>query len=161
MESWYMLQRYTWHRWWYHITGASAQLLGSHWTKKTWASGKTAEEQEKNKNSTKLFLEFLHSSMDHPVCQWCRIYQLEEIWYKAGETPDELTEWIWGLAVRCNFPTDVEKGKIYPVLDGMCPQQHRPDQEATGYENWSNCHSALKGSRCWKTRRITTEPQLG
>ena len=35
--------------------------------------------------------------------------QLEEIRIKAGETPDELIEWIWGLANRCNFPTDMEK----------------------------------------------------
>ena len=43
------------------------------------------------------------------VSQRCRIYQLEEIRIKAGETPDELTEQIRGLANRCNFPTDVEK----------------------------------------------------
>ena len=54
-------------------------------------------------------MEFLHSSMDHPVSQRCRIYQLEEIRVKAGETPDELVEQIRGLADRCNFPTDVEK----------------------------------------------------
>ena len=47
--------------------------------------------------------------MDHPVSQQCRIYQLEEIRIKAGETPDELIERIRGLADRCNFPTDVEK----------------------------------------------------
>ena len=54
-------------------------------------------------------MEFLHSSMDHPVFQWCRNYQLEEIRIKASETPDELIEQICGLANRCNFPTDVEK----------------------------------------------------
>ena len=54
-------------------------------------------------------MEFLHSSMDHPVSQQCRIYQLEEIRIKAGETPDELIERIRGLANRCNFPTDAEK----------------------------------------------------
>ena len=54
-------------------------------------------------------MEFLHSSMDHPVSQRCRIYQLEEIRIKAGETPDELVERIRGLADRCNFPTDAEK----------------------------------------------------
>ena len=47
--------------------------------------------------------------MDHPVSQLCSIYQLEEIRIKASKTPDELVEWIWGLADRCNFPTDVEK----------------------------------------------------
>ena len=54
-------------------------------------------------------MEFLHSSMDHPVSQRCRIYQLEEIRVKAGETPDELVEQIRGLADRCNFSTDAEK----------------------------------------------------
>ena len=54
-------------------------------------------------------MKFLHSSMDHPVSQRCRIYQLEEIRIKAGETPDELVERIRGLANRCNFPTDAEK----------------------------------------------------
>ena len=54
-------------------------------------------------------MEFLHSSMDHPVSQRCRIYQLEEIRVKAGETPDELVKRIRGLADRCNFPTDAEK----------------------------------------------------
>ena len=52
-------------------------------------SGATAEEREKNKKSAKLFMEFLHGSMDHPVSQRCRIYQLEEIRIKAGETPDD------------------------------------------------------------------------
>ena len=47
---------------------------------------------KKNKKSAKLFMEFLHSSMDHPISQRCRIYQLEEIRIKAGETPDELIE---------------------------------------------------------------------
>ena len=55
-------------------------------------SGATAEEQESNKKSAKLFIEFLHSSMGHPVSQQCRIYQLEEIRIKVGETPDKLVE---------------------------------------------------------------------
>ena len=46
--------------------------------------------------------------MDHPVSQQCRIYQLEEIRIKAGETPDELVERLRGLANRCNLPTDME-----------------------------------------------------
>ena len=54
-------------------------------------------------------MKFLHAGMDHPVSQHCRIYQLEEIRIKAGETPDELIDRIRGLADRCNFPTDVEK----------------------------------------------------
>ena len=69
----------------------------------------TAEEQETKKKSAKLFMEFLHSSMDHPISQQCRIYQLEEIRIKAGKAPDELVEWIQVLADRYNFPTDAEK----------------------------------------------------
>ena len=46
--------------------------------------------------------------MDHPVSQQCRIYQLEEIRIKAGETPDKLVERLRGLADRCNLPTDTE-----------------------------------------------------
>ena len=61
------------------------------------------------KKSAKVFMEFLHSSIDHPVSQQCRVYQLEEIRIKAGEIPDKLIELIQGLADRCNFPTDVEK----------------------------------------------------
>ena len=72
-------------------------------------SGANAEECEKNKKSAKLFMECLHSSMDHPMSQRCRIYQLEEIRIKAGKTPDELVKRIRGLADRCNFPTDAEK----------------------------------------------------
>ena len=80
------------------MTGVSAQFLGSHQTKEAqaveplWCNH--AGEREKNKKSAKLFMEFLHSSMDHPVSQRCRIYQLEEIRTKAGETPDELVERI-------------------------------------------------------------------
>ena len=105
MESWYTLQGIP------DKDGDTAQLeyllnfLGPIRRRKhkEWnPSGTTAEEQEKNKKSAKLFMEFLHSSMDHPVSQQCRIYQLEEIRIKAGETPDELAD-------RCNFPTDAEK----------------------------------------------------
>ena len=48
------------------------------------------------KKSAKVFMEFLHSSIDHPVSQQCRIYQLEEIRIKAGEIPDKLIELIQG-----------------------------------------------------------------
>ena len=63
----------------------------------------------KTKKSATEFMKFLHAGMDHPVSQRCRIYQLEEIRIKAGETPDELVDRIRGLADRCNFPTDAEK----------------------------------------------------
>ena len=72
-------------------------------------SGSPAEEWEKNKMSAKLFMEFLHSSMDYPVSQWCRIYQLEELRIEAGKTWDKLFERTLGLADRCNFLTDAEK----------------------------------------------------
>ena len=54
-------------------------------------------------------MKFLHSSMDHPVLQRCRTYQLEEIRIKAGKTPDELIKQIQGPSDRCNFPIDAEK----------------------------------------------------
>ena len=103
MESWYMHQGIP------DKAGDSTRLeyllnfLGPiGWRKhEQWnPSGATAEEWDKNKKSAKLFMEFLHSSMDHPVSQRCRIYQLEEMRIKASETPDELVERIQGLANR-------------------------------------------------------------
>ena len=88
-------------------------------------------------------MEFLHSSMDHPVSQRCRIYQLEEIRIKAGETPDELVERIRGLADRCNFPTDVEKERHIQFRMVRALSKHRPDQEALGDEDRGNyCRNA-------------------
>ena len=112
MESWYTLQGIpdkdgdtTRLEYLLNFLGPIGRRKHEQWN----PSGVTAEEREKNKKSAKLFMEFLHSSMDHPVSQRCRIYQLEEIRIKAGETPDELVERIRGLADRCNFPTDAEK----------------------------------------------------
>ena len=112
MESWYTLQGIpdkagdtTQLEYLLNFLGPIGRRKHEQWN----LSGATAEEREKNKKSAKLFMEFLHSSMDHPVSQRCRIYQLEEIRIKAGETPDELVERIRGLANRCNFPTDAEK----------------------------------------------------
>ena len=97
MESWYMLQGIpdkavdtTWLEYLLNFFGPIRRRKHKQWN----PSGATAEEQEKNKKSAKLFMEFLHSSMDHAVSQQCRIYQLEEIRIKAGETPDELIERI-------------------------------------------------------------------
>ena len=60
------------------------------------SSGTPLAQLQRNERRTrkvlKLFMEFLHSSLDHPVSQQCSIYQLEEIRIKAGETPDELIE---------------------------------------------------------------------
>ena len=140
MESWYTFPRYTWQGRWYHTAGVSAQFLGSHQTKKAqamkplWCNHRGVRGIRRVPSS----MEFLHSSTDHPVSQWCRIYQLEEIRIKAGELPDELVERIWELANRCNIHHRHREGKTLPVPDGMCPQRHRPDQEAIGYENWSD-----------------------
>ena len=107
MESWYMLQGIpdkdsdtTWLEYLLKFLGPIRWRKHKQWN----SSGATTEEGERNKKSAKLFMELRHSSMDHPVSQWCRIYQLEEIRIKAGETPDELVEWIWVLTDRCNFP---------------------------------------------------------
>ena len=112
MESWYTLQGIpdkdgdtTRLEYLLNFLGPIGQRKHEQWN----PAGVTAEEREKNKKSAKLFMEFLHSSMDHPVSQQCRIYQLEEIRIKAGETPDKLVERIRGLTDRCNFPTDMEK----------------------------------------------------
>ena len=61
-------------------------------------NGVTGAICEKTKKSASEFMKFLHEGMDHSVSQWCRIYQLEEIKIKAGETPDELVKRIQGLA---------------------------------------------------------------
>ena len=112
IESWYTLQGIpatdgdtTRLEYLLNFLGPIGRRKHEQWT----PSGATAEEREKNKKSAKLFMDFLHSSMDHPISQRCRIYQLEEIRIKAGETPDELVEQIRGLADRCNFPTEAEK----------------------------------------------------
>ena len=112
MESWYKLQGIT------EKEGDDTQLeyllnfLGLvGWKKhKQWTpDGATPVIRAKTKKSAMEFMKFLHAGMDHPVSQHCRIYQLEEIRIKAGETPDELVDRIRGLADRCNFPTDAEK----------------------------------------------------
>ena len=112
MESWYKLQGIN------EAEGDDTQLeyllnfLGPVGRKKheQWTpNGATLAICDKTKKSATEFMKFLHEGMDHPVSQWCRIYQLEEIRIKAGETPDELVDRIRGLADRCNFPTDAEK----------------------------------------------------
>ena len=112
MESWYKLQGIE------DMEGDDTQLeyllnfLGLVGWKKheQWTpDGATLALCNKTKKSATEFMKFLHEGMDHPVSQRCRIYQLEEIRIKAGETPDELVDRIRGLADRCNFPTDAEK----------------------------------------------------
>ena len=97
MESWYKLQGIN------EAEGDDTQLqyllnfLGSVGRKKhkQWTpDGATLAIRDKMKQSATEFMKFLHARMEHPVSQRCRIYQLEEIRIKAGETPDELVDII-------------------------------------------------------------------
>ena len=72
MESWYTLQGIpdkdgdtTRLEYLLNFLGPIGRRKHEQWN----PSGATAEEREKNKKSAKLFMEFLHSSMDHPVSQ--------------------------------------------------------------------------------------------
>ena len=72
MESWYTLQGIpdkdgdtTRLEYLLNFLGGIGRRKHEQWN----PSGATAEEREKNKKSAKLFMEFLHSSMDHPVSQ--------------------------------------------------------------------------------------------
>ena len=112
MDSWYMLHGIpevegdaTRLEYLLNFLGPIGRRKHEQWT----PEGATVAIREKTKKSAKEFMTYLHSSMDHPVSQRCRIYQLEEIRIKAGESPEELVERIRGLADRCNFPTDAEK----------------------------------------------------
>ena len=78
------------------------------WNQWTHASV-TIDDITATKKSTKFFLDHLASQMDHTVSQWCKIYQLEDVWIKPGETPDELADHLRALPNRHNFPTDEEK----------------------------------------------------
>ena len=64
--------------------------------------------QEKKKRAS-AFMDYLSSTMDHAVSQRCRIYQLEDVRIRPGESPDELVDHLRALADRCNFPTEDEK----------------------------------------------------
>ena len=69
----------------------------------------TTDDIVATKKSAKSFLDHLVSEMDHTVSQCYWIYQLEDVWIKPGETPDELVDHLKALGNRCNFPTDEEK----------------------------------------------------
>ena len=111
MESWSHLQaRWAW--WQRCLPGVYTKLPWYHWSLKIepvdscqcdhrWYSG--------YQKTVKSFLDHLASQMDHTVSQWYQIYQLEDVWIKAGETQDELVDCLRALANRCNFPTDEEK----------------------------------------------------
>ena len=47
--------------------------------------------------------------MDHPVSQWCRIYQLEDVHICPGETHHELVECPHGPTDHCGFASNEEK----------------------------------------------------
>ena len=112
MDSWYTLQNMPAEpddgrrlEFLLNFLGTAGRKKFEQWT----PAGETAAERDAAKQSANAFMDYLHSSMDHPVSQRCRIYQLEEIRIKAGETPDELVERIRSLAERCNFPSTAEK----------------------------------------------------
>ena len=156
MESWYTLQGIpdkdgdtTLLEYLLNFLGPIGRRKHAQWN----PSGVTAEEREKNKKSAKLFMEFLHSSMDHPVSQRCRIYQLEEIRIKAGETPDELVERIWGLADRCNFPTDAEKERH--IQSGWSVPSATQTWSGNSWQ-WRSRQLLL---RCWQCATHTLQSQ--
>ena len=69
------------------------------WKHEQWKpTGATEADHENKKKSIAAFLEYLSSTIDHPMSQWCRIYLLEDIHIHPGETPDELVEHICSLA---------------------------------------------------------------
>ena len=88
-----------------NFLGTTGQQKHEQWK----PEGATKADHENKKKSAAEFLEYLSSTMDHPVSQWCRIYQLEDVHIYPGETPDELVECICGLADQCGFPSSEEK----------------------------------------------------
>ena len=112
MESWYCLQGMkeepddgTRLEYLLNFLGTTGQWKHDQWK----PEGATAIDWENKKKSAAAFLEYLSSTMDHPLSQWCRIYQLEDVQIHTGETPDELVECIRGLADWCGFPSNEEK----------------------------------------------------
>ena len=84
------------------------------------------------------------------MSQQCRTYQLEEIWIKAGETPDKLVKRIQGLADRRDFPTQVEKEQ-HIQFRLVCTLSNRDlvwkllamKIEATTSEMLATCHTHI------------------
>ena len=94
------------------MTGLPIKLLGltGHCKYEQWTpTGDNDAAHAAKKESANAFVEHLHSMMDHPVSQWCQIYQLKDVQIKAGETPEECVECICNLTDRCGFPDDAEK----------------------------------------------------
>ena len=101
MESWYCLQGMkekpddgTRLEYLLNFLGTTGQWKHEQWKPKD----ATKTDHENKKKSATAFLEYLSSTMDHPMSQRCRIYQLEDVQICTGETPDELVEHIHGLA---------------------------------------------------------------
>ena len=97
---------------WYHLQGMKEEpddgtrleyllyFLGTtgQWKHKQWKpKGATEADCENKKKSAATFLKYLSSTMDHPMSQQCRIYQLEDVQICTGKTPEELIECIRGL----------------------------------------------------------------
>ena len=74
-----------------------------------WKPTGTDVEISKKKKLASAFMDYLSSTMDHAVSQRCRIYQLEDVHIRPGESPDELVDRLRALADRCNFPSEEEK----------------------------------------------------
>ena len=81
-----------------------------HWKWNQWTpAGVTTDDVAATKKSAKSFLYHLTSEMDYTLSQICKIYQLEDMHIKPGETPDECVDHLRALANRCDFPTDEER----------------------------------------------------
>ena len=74
-----------------------------------WKPTGTDVEISRKKKLASAFMDYLSSTMDHAVSQRCRIYQLEDVRIRPGESPDELIDRLRALADRCNFPSEEEK----------------------------------------------------
>ena len=74
-----------------------------------WKPTGTDVEISRKKKLASAFMDYLSSTMDHAVSQHCRIYQLEDVRIRPGESPDELVDRLRALADRCNFPSEEEK----------------------------------------------------
>ena len=93
----------------------------SQWT----TTGVTTNDIAATKKRVKSFPDHLASQMDHTVSQQCQIYQLEDVWIKPAETPDELVDHLRALTNRCYFPTD--EAKEWNVQ--FCPVHALTDSE--------------------------------
>ena len=66
-----------------NFLGTTGQQKHEQWK----LEGATEADHKDKKKTTAKFLECLSSTMDHPVSQWCRIYQLEDAHICPGEPP--------------------------------------------------------------------------